>query len=86
MADSELFERAQAWLNEKWPDEKCPMCGVKNWEVADLVELRPYSGTSSFVLGGVHPLLPVVCTNCGNTVLVNAVVAGLLGAPRIAGR
>jgi len=31
------------------------------------------------ILGGpVIPVIPVVCNNCGNTILVNAITAGLL--------
>ena len=33
----------------------------------------------NLVLGGqLVPVVPVVCNNCGNTVLVNAILAGLI--------
>jgi len=53
------------------------MCGVGNWNVQDsMFQLSQYN---PLILGGpVIPVIPVVCNNCGNTILVNAITAGLL--------
>jgi hypothetical protein len=67
------------YLREKWAGRPCPLCAVGNWTVqTSAFELRQfYEG--NMVLGGpIIPVVPVVCTNCGNTVLVNALIAGVV--------
>ncbi len=65
------------FLNEKWNDRTCPMCGEGNWNVQDHVfQLIVFSEGTMIVGGPVVPLIPVSCGNCGNTVLVNAIIAG----------
>ena len=65
-------------LSDKWNIRGCPMCGTRNWNVSDKVfELREFHG-GSLVLGPgpIVPLIPVICGNCGNVVLVSAIVSG----------
>ena len=66
-------------LKAKWAGRPCFMCGVGNWNVQDSTyELREFN-EAAFVVGGpIIPVIPVVCTNCGNTVLVNAIIAELV--------
>lgn len=74
-------DAAGRWLREKWPNPQCPMCFARNWHVAPTAELRDFTG-GDLVLGGpIIPVVPVVCTNCGNTVLVNALIAGAVEQP-----
>jgi hypothetical protein len=64
-------------LKHKWQGRKCPMCNGGTWNVSDRVyELREYHG-GKLVVGGspIVPVVPVTCDNCGNTVLVNAIVS-----------
>jgi len=70
-------------LNEKWgAGRKCPQCGVGNWQVQDsLFELRQFGGGGLVVGGPLIPVVPVTCANCGNTVLVNAILAGVVPKP-----
>lgn len=62
----------------------CPLCGVNQWAVGDQVfELLPYGrgggrGGVTLLGGPVYPVLPVTCGNCGNALLLNAFVLGLL--------
>jgi len=67
-------------LEKKWQGKPCPMCGVGNWNVQDSsYELREYHGGNIVIGGGpIIPVVPVVCTNCGNTILVNAIIAGVV--------
>ncbi len=75
----DLDQRAMEWLNERWQGQKtCPVCRNNKWQLGGLVELRPYTGGSLVIGGGVFPVLQVICENCGNTLLFNALVAGLL--------
>jgi ribosomal protein S27AE len=67
-------------LNEKWKGRTCPMCGGGPWNASDMAfELREFN-EGNLVVGGVPitPVIPVTCSNCGNTILINAVVAGLV--------
>ena len=45
---------------------------------SEIYEIREFQG-GNFIIGGtpIVPVLPVTCGNCGNTVLVNAIVAGV---------
>lgn len=69
-------------LNEKWAGRKCAQCGVGKWEIqGSLFELRQFTGGGLVVGGPLIPVVPVTCVNCGNTVLVNALLAGVLPRP-----
>lgn len=78
--DPEQSKRAVAYLNEKWSTaHSCPICTANDWNVSEIVELRPFTGGNLVVGGAVYPLLQVVCNNCGYTLLLNAIIAGLVG-------
>jgi hypothetical protein len=73
-------EKLITHLKEKWDGRRCPMCKSGNWSVQDKVfELREYHG-GSMVIGGsaLVPVVPVTCDNCGNTILINGIIAGLV--------
>lgn len=77
------FESAKAiaHLQRKWMGKPCPMCGVGNWNVQDSTYQLLEFNQGSMVIGGpVIPVIPVVCSNCGNTILVNAILAGVVKA------
>lgn len=64
-------------LKQKWQGKPCPMCGHGNWKVQDSTYQLIEFNEGRFVLGGsVIPIVPVTCSNCGNTVLINAIMAG----------
>lgn len=70
------------FISNKWNNQCCPMCGGREWSVADKIfELREFN-EGNLVLGGpnssVVPLIPVTCEKCGNTVLINAITAGAI--------
>lgn len=63
---------------------KCPICGTRQWSIlAHFLNGIVFHPGGSFVIGGPsYPHVGMICGNCGNTQLVNAVVAGILpGAP-----
>jgi ribosomal protein S27AE len=67
-------------LEQKWTNKNCTMCGESAWNVPEeIYELREFHG-GGLVVGPVPivPVLPVTCSNCGNTVLINAIVAGVV--------
>ena len=78
--DSEQFLNH---LKEKWKGQPCPLCSVGNWSVTDSVyELREFHGGNVVIGGGpVVPVVPVTCSNCGNTIMVNALLSGAVEQP-----
>ena len=72
-------DRMIAHLRDKWKGRNCPLCGEGGWQVQDKAfELREFHGCTMVLGGPVIPLIPITCSNCGNTVLVNAISAGVL--------
>jgi len=70
---------AIAHLQEKWEGKPCPMCGVGNWNVNNSTfQLTEFNQGNMIIGGPVVPVIPVVCNNCGNTILVNAITAGVI--------
>lgn len=73
------FDNAKAivHLQNKWGGSRpCPMCGKGPWKVHDSTfQLTEYNEGSMVIGGPVMPFVAVICANCGNTVLVNAIIA-----------
>ena len=67
------------YLMENWKGKPCQMCGTGDWRIqAAVFQLVPY-GEEKLIVGSPNiPVVPVVCTQCGNTVLVSAKIAGLV--------
>lgn len=70
------------FLNSKWQGSTCPMCHAGNWNVSNKVfELREFNN-GDLVIGGpsnaITPVVPVICSNCGNTIFINVLSTGLL--------
>jgi hypothetical protein len=67
-----LLEGAIAWVRQTWGEERpCPYCGGSMWEVGMPFELAQASSDAMALA------FPVMCSNCGNTTLINASRAGL---------
>jgi len=73
-------EQMVNYIKTKWAaPTSCPVCRQNTWQVAaEVHEIREFSG-GNIVLGGsaLVPLVPVTCQNCGNTMLFNALIAGV---------
>jgi hypothetical protein len=66
------------FLNEKWKNSACPQCTVNNWQVNGWLTMI-VSDRIGIVLGGpVIPIIALSCGNCGNTIMVNALTAGVM--------
>lgn len=69
------------YIRKKWTTPStCPVCKNNNWTVStDVYEVRLFHG-GNMVIGGkssIMPLIPVICNECGNTILFNAIITGL---------
>src|SRR5437879_12622149 len=72
-------EAASEWLREHWVGiQTCFVCGTSDWQIGDISEIRVFSGGALNLGGSLYPVFPVTCNNCGNTLLINAVIAGLM--------
>ena len=73
------------WIRSKWTTPKCPYCQKTEWEVGQYLArlaARSMELQGGTVIGGPeYPLLVVTCKNCANTVLINALAAGIIVAP-----
>lgn len=59
----------------------CPFHGPTNWTVGDMIMTLPFTGGGVTLGGPTYPLIPVTCGQCGYTVLINAIVAGIVANP-----
>lgn len=76
--DAESLDKLKKFINEKWNTKLCSLCSRNSWV---------FNGHFSLVLsdevlkndleGKALPCVAAVCTNCGNTILINTLVAGL---------
>ena len=78
--DEKQRDKLVKFLQEKWkPPASCTVCRSNTWDVSkEIYELREFQGGGLVVgPGPIVPVVPVTCTTCGNTVLLNALVAGI---------
>jgi hypothetical protein len=75
---------ANEWFKKHWTQpRKCVVCGQVNWGVASTFAHLPESLIGTGPVGTYQPVrtIPLVvltCGTCGNTILLNAIVMGLL--------
>jgi len=84
MAQKVDSEKIINHLKTKWGGRPCQMCGIGSWNVSDSIfELREFNA-GNMVLGNgpLIPVVPITCDNCGNTVFINAIKAGLIEQPK----
>lgn len=77
---AEQMAKIDEWLTSKWGEKKlCTQCEVSAWGVGAAPASVPLSSNDARIIyaGGHYPCIVVTCNNCGNTILVNALVAGI---------
>lgn len=72
-------ETVKNWLL-KWNMAPCPICGQRNWMIADhLVQPITIGPNRSLQLSGTgYPQVMVISNDCGYTRFLNAVVIGIV--------
>jgi len=63
------------FFGARWAKDVCTNCGAKTWDVNETAMQLTEFGSEG---GPAVPLVVVTCTSCGNTILVNAIVAEAL--------
>ncbi len=57
--------------------DKCPLCKTNKWILGSYVPLTTSNVPTEVVLRAqVYPLIAMICSNCGNTQLVNLLYLG----------
>ena len=71
-------------LLQKIRPSQCPLCHKGHWIVGDTVfYLNEYHENGDIILGGPSfPVLPIVCSECGNTLFINTIVTKLTNQPK----
>jgi hypothetical protein len=65
-------QAAMEWVRNTWGEGRsCPYCGDATWRAGMPVELRRPPGA------GIAAAVPIICANCGGTVLLDTSVMGL---------
>jgi hypothetical protein len=65
-------------INAKWTAKTCPFCNQSKWDIGGWSPILLGPGAGNVVIGGaVLPSVAMVCMTCGNTVLINAIIAGI---------
>jgi len=75
----EVLEKIIAAVNEKTGGQKpCNLCGQVKWHLPDKFVVIPVGNDPAGIeLGGpAMSLIPLVCTHCGNTHLLNLRILG----------
>ncbi len=72
-------EKAITYLKEKWPETSriCPICGNAEFVISDTIfAITEYDSPTLGSVG--FPIIPIVCDNCGNVILFNAIKMGII--------
>ena len=57
----------------------CPLCHADQWLIGDTIYyLNEYHGKKIILGGSAYPVFTIACAHCGNTLLVNALIANVI--------
>lgn len=57
----------------------CQLCGNNQWGLSDQIfQLLEFDPNGASIGGSAFPVAAITCKHCGNTLFVNAIVAGLV--------
>jgi hypothetical protein len=77
--DPAVAKKLVEHIQRKWKNG-CPMCGARTWDLSGFsnVGIKKDIGPSMALGGPALPCACVICQTCGNTVLINLIVAGVM--------
>lgn len=81
--EPDQLHRLLKFTRARWKSPSCQLCAANEWAVDGIVAITVEHRPNSFeaVMGAAKQTLPCAaftCRNCGNTVLVNLIIAGLM--------
>jgi len=72
----ETAKAVAKFLETRWKTSGCNLCGHEKWTDGGAVTLVTAERAST-VWDSILPCYALVCSNCGNTVLINSIIAGI---------
>ena len=65
-------------VQEKIKDYSCPLCKSKDATIqAYIINMQTSNNFSVRIGGDIMPVVPIICSNCGNTSFVSILTLGL---------
>jgi hypothetical protein len=77
MLTAEAQHALAAHITRTWVRKECLQCGAYNWALHGYITLTIADTLGSSIGASILPTAAAVCQVCGNTVLINLVVAGV---------
>ena len=74
----EQIQKIDKWMRQKNVRAACECCGNTGWQASDIIASPTFSGGNFNIGGPTTPMLPIVCTHCGNVRLFAAVLLGIV--------
>lgn len=82
----EQIDKTYSYINDKWKGKPCPMCDNREWFIpTNSFELKDFR-SPALIGGTVLPVIPIICTNCSNTIFINAILSGIVKNEKIQGK
>jgi len=87
-SEKKIEDKIIAFLNEKVPQMgACPLCKQNRWSVSDTIwEVQEFFQGGLKVGSPKMPFVSITCANCGNTIFLNAIVAGIVKPDKKGGK
>jgi hypothetical protein len=77
LLSAEDQDKVREWLQSKCGQFRCLCCGLGKWQIGLAGVLLGFDlHTTRFFYHGGTPMVSLICTNCGNTLLLHSGVMG----------
>ena len=81
--NKEQLDKCLEKIENLWENKICEICNEKNWNLGDnIFVLKEYNGVVNKIKikkkKMIQPILTVLCRNCGNMKIINAIVFGIV--------
>jgi hypothetical protein len=77
MLPDHKFQQLSEHIQRTWRTNACALCGQSTWMIHGYVTVPLASEPAAQTRDAVLPTAAAVCRHCGNTVLINLVIAGV---------
>ena len=75
----EMISKKLEWFSQP---AQCAVCQSTEWNVSDtIIDLTEIQGITTYrKSGNTYPAIPIICRTCGNILLLNAIILGIIDA------
>lgn len=71
--------KIDAWYQANWIHRNCPVCGNRQFNLADHVVMPMIYSPYVSINGTQYPQIMTICQRCGLTLYFNAITVGVIG-------